>query len=102
MEKQNRRITNYLDDNLTPESDTVKLVLIPVAIPIGTFSLLSDTFLVQPLIALPKAIEGTLKYIWSNPQGGAIVQSFLFIPKVIFTPVTFGVLWIRHAFFFGS
>jgi hypothetical protein len=99
MDKKNRRITNYLDENLTPQTESGKLLLAPVAIPTGTISLLSDTFVLQPLIAIPKALGDTVEYIWLNPEGGVVLQSFLFIPKVVFTPVTFGILWIRHALF---
>ncbi|MCC5815230.1 MAG: hypothetical protein JJT78_10770 [Leptospira sp.] len=99
MDKKNRRITNYLDENLTPQTDKGRLLLAPVAIPTGTISLLSDTFVLQPLVAIPKALGDTVEYIWLNPEGGVVLQSFLFIPKVVFTPITLGVLWIRHALF---
>lgn len=99
MDKKNRRITNYLDENLTPKSDNGKLLFAPVAVPTGTISLLSDAFLLQPLVAIPKAMGDTAEFIWLNPEGGVVLQSFLFIPKVIFTPVTLGVWWIRHALF---
>lgn len=100
MEKKNRRITNYFDDHLTPESDAGKVVLAPIAIPTGTIFLLSDALIIQPIVAIPKSLEDTSKYIWQNPSGGVLVQSFLLIPKLVITPVTFTVIWIRYALFY--
>ncbi|WP_156825348.1 hypothetical protein [Leptospira yanagawae] len=100
MHKNNRRITNVLDNHFTPETTTGKVLMSPVAIPVGTISLLTDTFLLQPVIAIPMALGDTITYIWQNPSGGILTQSFLFVPKLVMTPIAFSFLWIKHAFFY--
>lgn len=98
MDKKNRRITTQLDESMAPESDLGKTLMAPIAIPVGAGSLLTDALVLQPLVAIPMALGDTIDFIWMNPSGGIILQSFLFVPKVIFTPITLGIMWFRHAF----
>jgi hypothetical protein len=99
FKKENRRITNALDDAVDPHTTTNKVLLAPVMIPVGSISLLTDAFILQPLVSIPLGLGKTYEIVWENPSGGIMVQTFLLIPKLIFTPITFTLAWVYYSIF---
>jgi hypothetical protein len=85
---RNRPVTTYLDEviNIKPESTVKRVIVAPIAIPVGLVTLTSDIVIIHPLSSLYPASEDAYEYIWVNPSGGPVVQVFLFIPKLVFTP----------------
>ena len=85
---RNRPVTTYLDEviNIKPESTVKRVLVAPIAIPVGLVTLTSDIVIIHPLSSLYPASEDAYEYIWVNPSGGPVVQVFLFIPKLVFTP----------------
>ncbi len=86
---KNRRLTNLLDEKIQPKSTVTKVLLVPVVLPLGFAALSADFLVVHPLSTLPDCFEDTARIIWRNPSGGVVQQTFLFVPKVILTPVLF-------------
>lgn len=85
---RNRPVTTYLDEvvNIDPNSTTKRILVSPIAIPVGFVTLTSDIIIIHPVSSLYPASKDAYEYIWSNPSGGPVVQVFLFIPKLVFTP----------------
>lgn len=99
MKRENRIITNQMDELINPESTGAKIALAPLAVPLGTVTLLSDTFIIHPIRVLPKSAEKTWELFWQNSEGGIILQTFLFFPKLILTPVGFVFIWLSYSIF---
>lgn len=97
--EKNRRLTNLVDENLTPDSQNAQVALVPVAIPVGLLSILTDMVLVHPISQFPEALSDTYEFFWENPEGGPVRQAFLFVPKVVLTPVFFAGDWILRSLF---
>ena len=88
LNARNRPVTTYLDEviNIKPESTGKRVIVAPIAIPVGLVTLTSDIIIIHPLSSLYPASVDAYEYIWVNPSGGPVVQVFLFIPKLVFTP----------------
>lgn len=97
--RENRRLTNSLDSHLVPPSPAGKILLVPVALTVGSVSLLADALVVHPLAVVPESAKDCVEIVWFNPEGGIVIQSFLLVPKIIVTPIVFGTIWIRKAVF---
>jgi hypothetical protein len=85
---RNRPVTTYLDEvvNIGPNSTPERILVAPIAIPIGLLTLTSDIFIIHPVSSLYPASKDAYKYIWVDPSGGPVLQVFLFVPKLVFTP----------------
>ncbi len=99
MRKENRIITNQMDELINPESTGAKITLAPLAVPLGTVTLLTDTFILHPVRVLPKSAEKTWEFFWKDSQEGIVLQTFLFFPKLILTPVGFVFIWLSYSIF---
>jgi hypothetical protein len=99
MNSSNRILTNQLDSNIQPSETYQEILLAPVVVPVGSVALLTDAFILHPLSVFPKTIYKTYEIIWEDPSGGVIRQSFLFIPKIAFTPITFAFTWLGYSLF---
>lgn len=97
--RTNRPTTNFLDRKINPETVAAQVLLAPVVIPVGLASLTLDAAVVHPVRMAPRAYNSTANLIWRGPQGGFLRRSFLFVPKVVLTPVYFsGNLLARSLF----
>jgi hypothetical protein len=85
MNPKNRPVTSYLDQEIEVKSTTKKVMLSPVAIPVGLVTLVSDIFLIHPVSSIIPAAQDASEALWEKPQGGVLSQTFLFLPKVILT-----------------
>lgn len=85
---RNRPVTTYLDEVVTiePKSTATRILVAPVAIPVGLLTLTSDIVIIHPVSSLYPASIDAYKYLWADPSGGPIFQTFLFIPKLVLTP----------------
>ena len=86
---KNRRLTGLLDERIAPESVAAKVLLVPVVLPLGFVSLTGDLVLIHPISVVPDCLDDTVRIIWRNPSGGLAQQTFLFVPKVILSPILF-------------
>ncbi|MEM7181634.1 MAG: hypothetical protein AAF518_12020 [Spirochaetota bacterium] len=87
LEKRNRPLTTYLDQQIQPESTPGKIALFPIVMPVGFVSLASDILVLHPISTIPEAVKDSSEYIWEDPKGGIVQQTFLFLPKSILTPI---------------
>ncbi|MEQ8352842.1 MAG: hypothetical protein RH862_15245 [Leptospiraceae bacterium] len=99
MVKDNRRLTNSLDYVVSPESTMGKVLLSPVFVPVGAVSLAADAIVIHPVAVIPEALDDTYETIWQDPEGSIIWQTFLFVPKVVFSPVFFSFDWFFRSIF---
>lgn len=99
MRSSNRLLTNHLDEFVQPKETYQEVLLSPIFIPVGTISLLTDALLLHPISVIPKSLSKTYEIIWFKPQGGVIRQSFLFLPKIVLTPITLIVAWLGYSIF---
>jgi hypothetical protein len=89
-----RRTLDWLDANLAPQSHTTRMVLLPVAIPVGICGLICDTVVVNPVCAIDDAWGDTVDTLWtSNEESG--LRRALFTPLAMAaTPVVFACDWV--------
>jgi hypothetical protein len=99
MRNSNRVLTNQFDELVEPKETYQEVLLSPIFIPIGAVSLLTDALILHPISVIPKSLVKTYEIIWFKPQGGVIRQSFLFIPKLILTPITLAFTWLGYSIF---
>ena len=86
---KNRPLTSGLDRVIDPKSMAAKAALVPIAVPLGFCSLTLDTVAIYPATQIPKTYDDTMDVLWRNPQGDYVRQTFLFLPKVVLTPLVF-------------
>ncbi|PJZ75798.1 hypothetical protein [Leptospira neocaledonica] len=89
FQKENRILTNYLDEKVDPRSVPSKIALAPIFIPVGLTSLVLDTFIIHPISVIPDALNDTYKVVWKDPSGGVVFQTAIFLPKVAVSPIVF-------------
>ena len=99
FKEKNRTLTNALDDAVEIESDAAKVAWAPVFIPMGFTSLAIDALILHPAEELPDALEDTYEDLWEDPTGTHVTQVFLFVPKVVVTPVWFAFTWFGRSAF---
>ena len=99
FDSHKRPMTSYLDGKVNPETTTAKVLLSPVAVPVGFCSLLLDCAVVYPVSRIPEAYDDTMDALWRQPSGGYLRQTFLFVPKVVLTPVVFGGAFVGEGYF---
>lgn len=89
-----RRTLDWLDGNLAPASHTARMVLLPVAIPVGACGVLADTLLVNPACAVDDAWGDTVEVLWTSREESALRKA-LFTPlAALATPVVFAGDWL--------
>jgi hypothetical protein len=98
-EESNRRLTSKLDQLVAPESTPAKVALAPVFIPVGFTSILLDAVIIHPVAVIPDAHDDTSKIIWKGPPSSYVTQAFLFVPKLVATPVVFTFFWLGRSMF---
>jgi hypothetical protein len=97
IRRDSRRTLDLLDHNLTPADATWRLVLLPVAIPVGFGGLLADSAIVNPIYALDDAWDDTSELLWTW-RGESTLRRVLFTPlAVLGTPVVFGCDWLLRS-----
>ena len=89
FDANNRPLTSGLDKVIDPKSTAAKVTLVPIAVPLGFCTLTLDTVIIYPASRVPKTYDDTMDVLWRNPQGDYVRQTFLFLPKLILTPVVF-------------
>lgn len=97
--RANRPLTNALDRAIAPTSTGAKVALAPLAIPVGFASLTTDAVVVHPIRVIPRAYRSTANLIWRRPRGSYTREVFLFVPKVVLTPVYFSANWGARSLF---
>ena len=99
LRPENRRTLNYLDANLAPQSATARVVLSPVALPVGVAAGAADAVVVHPLTQVDGAWQDTLDVLWDYDQSSAFRQVLLTPLSVLATPLVFGGDWLCRAVF---
>jgi hypothetical protein len=99
LNEHNRPLTTQLDSAVKPQSTPAKVALAPVAVPVGFCSLLLDSAIIFPVSQTPDAYNDMMDCLWRNSGGGYVRQTFLFLPKVILTPLVFGGAFIGEGYF---
>ena len=87
--EEGRHLTNVLDENLSPESTPAKVMLAPVAIPVGFTALVVDGVVINPVVNLPEAFEDAYAVFDDVPFTGPF--EIVVFPMRI---VTFGVIFV--------
>ncbi|MEC8653284.1 MAG: hypothetical protein VXY92_12065 [Planctomycetota bacterium] len=99
MRPENRRALNYLDANLAPQSATARVVLSPVALPVGVAAGVADAVVVHPLTQADEAWRDTLDVLWDYDQSSSFRQVLLTPLSVLATPLVFAGDWCCRAVF---
>ena len=99
MVKENRVLTNSLDEVVEPESITAKILLSPIFVPVGAATLALDAVIVHPISEIPNAWSDTSEAIWEEPEGSPLWQTFLLVPKIVISPIFFSFDWILRSLF---
>ena len=99
LRPENRRTLNYLDANLAPQSATARILLSPVALPVGVAAGAADAVVVHPLTQVDEAWRDTLDVLWDYDQSSAFRQVLLTPLSVLATPLVFGGDWLCRAVF---
>lgn len=88
LNPRNRPITSYLDEKSAEinKSTTSRIVLSPIVVPVGTITIFSDILIIHPVSTVIPASKDAYKFIWKDPSGSIVRETFLFVPKLIFTP----------------
>lgn len=103
---------NKLDRAISPKEPLTQAALAPVAIPTATVAWIGDTvlflttgavdaFVVNPVVAVPMAVEDTYNLLWAPRDIDALTKALLFGPVVILTPPTFAIAWLGRSFLVG-
>ena len=99
LRPENRRTLNYLDANLAPQSATARILLSPVALPVGVAAGVADAVVVHPLTQVDEAWRDTLDVLWDYDQSSSFRQVLLTPLSVLATPLVFAGDWFCRAVF---
>jgi len=103
MNRENRLALNSLDSavegSAITSSTTGKVIVAPIAFPVGVTAGIIDMAVVTPARATIPAAKDTSSYLWENPQGSDLRQMMLLVPKVAATPVVFITDWAFRSVF---
>ena len=99
LNPDSRRTLNYLDANLAPQSATARVLLSPVALPVGVAAGVADAVVVHPLTQVDEAWRDTLDVLWDYDQGSAFRQVLLTPLSALATPLVFAGDWLCRAVF---
>jgi len=101
---ENMRLLTSLSAALDDEEHSVPATA--ALLVLGTPAAILDIFLVHPVCVIDDVWRDTVDVVgdmWENPQGGLTTQAFLFLPKVVATPVVgvgnFLLSWVMRATF---
>jgi len=93
--RENRRLTTVLSDHLTPDAAWGRWSLLPLAIPVGGVSLVTDTFVVHPACSLPNAWLDTAATLWGFDLCDRYYSNAMTIPiRATLTPILFVSDWL--------
>jgi hypothetical protein len=98
---KNRVTTNWVEENMWPESSGGKVLAVPVVFPAQTAALVLDAVLVHPLRSLDEAGSATTREVWSNMDwGNRYMTQCAALPwRMVWTPVAFSSHWLANSIF---
>lgn len=103
MDRDNRRVLNYLDaqakDSWIAKTTAGRIVAAPVALPVGGVAFVLDVAVVQPAMAVPPAAKDTYDFLWKPRGMTPFRKAILFVPVVVATPIVFVSDWAFRSLF---
>lgn len=101
--KENRRLTNLLDEKIQPKSTAAKIALAPVALIGGTAMLAIDGAVINPAALTPKVWGDMDELYWRHVRGQKTVRRSAMIPLgIVVTPPLFVLDWAGRVLFAGN
>ena len=104
MNPNNMPLLTSLSGSLDDEEHSV--LATTAVLVLGTPAAVVDILLVHPVCVIDDAWRDTVYVVadmWKNPHGGIMTQAFMFLPKVVATPVVgvgnFALSWTTRATF---
>ena len=98
VDKNNRPVTRFFDENAAPDSKGVRLALAPIAIPVGMTTLAIDAVLINPVLQLPEAFSETI-WLLSEVDSTGPLEIVVFPMRVVTFVVVFTGLELTLCFF---
>ena len=93
FDRDHRRTLDWLDQSLTPSSQTARVLLLPVSIPVGVAGLVLDVALVNPVRAIDDAWADTVDVLWTAENETSLRRVLIAPLSAIATPIVFGFDW---------
>ena len=88
LSEKHRHVAKSLDENLAPTNTPAKVLLSPVAIPVGVVALAVDGLVINPIINLPKAVDDAA-FVFTDVLSAGILEIFVFPMRIVTFPVVF-------------
>lgn len=70
-----------------------QVAAIPAALPLG----LIDVILLHPVSVVDDSANDAWDFLWERPVKGSATRAFVFLPRVLATPVVFSASWIARS-----
>lgn len=96
---ENRRVLNWLDGQVQPESTTARIALAPVGVPVGSAALVLDMAVVHPVSVIPDAADDVYELYWKPRDMDWFRKALIFPLITVATPPTFLGDWLGRALF---
>lgn len=101
--KENRRLTNLLDEKIQPKSTAAKIALAPVALIGGTATLAIDAAVINPVAAIPKTWSDMDEVYWRHLDHKSAARKSALIPLgIVITPPLFIADWANRTVWVGT
>ena len=93
LSKDNRYLTAALDEDQVPESQTMRTLFYPLAVPTGLVAMLIDGILIHPLVSLPRAADDAT-FVFTEIDYMGVLEIIAFPMRLITYPVVLAGDWI--------
>lgn len=85
--------TNWVDRQITPNSELGRNLMIPVYLPVCITTLVVDNFIIAPSVHFPDALETTQDFILHDLEG--YYTNMATVPfRIVLTPLVFVGSWL--------
>ena len=96
---KNTPLLTALDKAVQPETTGKQIAYGVVWVPAGLACGALDVCVIHPVQSLGLSARDMWRTVWADPKGSFAQQVFLFVPKVVATPVVFSMGWVAHSLF---
>ncbi len=96
---KNTPLLTALDGVMQPETTQSKVAWGVVFVPVGVAAGAADVLIIHPIQSIELAARDTWVVVWANPPGPPVRQAALFLPKLVLTPMVFGLRWFGNSLF---
>lgn len=94
INQYNRYTTNFLEENLTPETKAGKVAFAPIAFPMALTALTIDGALIRPVVSIPDSFDAAMFAFEIESTG--IFEIIVFPMRLVTFTAIFIVVEIAH------